>query len=710
MGSVSIKVSATDTSEASTDQIFNLTVQNTNDAPILSLSLADATVNESQVFSYTVPANAFTDVDMGDALTYTVTLASGADLPSWLSFNSTTRSFSGTPLSANVGVIDVMVQAKDAAGAIVLDNFLITVNSNNLNLVGTSGNDTLTGGNGNDTLSGLAGNDSLIGGLGADTMTGGTGNDIYVIDNAGDVISETSTVTTEIDEVQSSISYLLGTNLEKLTLTGTANLDGTGNTLANTLTGNGGNNILDGGTGIDTMIGGLGDDTYVIDVTTDVISEAASAGTDTVKSAITYVLGANSNLENLILTGTAAVNATGNTLANVITGNSAANTLDGGTGADTLIGGAGNDIYTVDNALDIVTENLNEGTDRVNSGIAFSIATIANVESLTLTGTNAINATGNALDNVLTGNTGNNSISGGAGNDTIDGGTGNDTMVGGAGNDIYFVNVATDVVTELANEGTDTINSAVTLSIATLTNIENITLTGTTAINATGNTLDNVLTGNTGNNSITGGVGNDTINGGTGKDTMVGGAGNDVYFVNIATDVVTEIANEGIDTVNSAVTYSLASLANLENVTLTGATAINATGNALANTLVGNSGNNILTGGTGADMLTGGLGADTFDFNAILESLVGTSRDIITDFSRVQIDKIDLSTIDANTALANDQAFLATILTSGAFTATGQLRLVGDILSGNTDSNFATSEFEIQLTGVTTLAATDFIL
>ena len=191
---------------------------------------------------------------------------------------------------------------------------------------------------------------------------------------------------------------------------------------------------------------------------------------------------------------------------------------------------------------------------------------------------------------------------------------------------------------------------------------------------------------------------------------MVGGAGNDVYFVNIATDVVTELANSGADTINSTVTLSIATLVNIENLTLTGAAAINATGNALGNTLLGNSGNNILTGGTGTDVLTGGLGADTFDFNAILESLVGTSRDIISDFSRVQLDKIDLSTIDANTALANDQAFVATILSSGAFTAIGQLRLVGDILSGNTDSNFATSEFEIQLTGVTSLTSADFVL
>ena len=108
--------------------------------------------------------------------------------------------------------------------------------------------------------------------------------------------------------------------------------------------------------------------------------------------------------------------------------------------------------------------------------------------------------------------------------------------------------------------------------------------------------------------------------------------------------------------------------------------------------------------------MTGGLDADTFDFNALLESVVGVNRDVITDFSSVQLDKIDLSTIDANSTLAGDQAFAAAILSSGAFTAEGQLRLVGNILSGNTDSNFATSEFEIQVTGVTTLTGADFIL
>ena len=118
----------------------------------------------------------------------------------------------------------------------------------------------------------------------------------------------------------------------------------------------------------------------------------------------------------------------------------------------------------------------------------------------------------------------------------------------------------------------------------------------------------------------------------------------------------------------------------------------------------------LVQGGLGNDSLSGGLGQDVFDFNAVMESLLGASRDIITDFSHAQLDKIDLSTIDANSNLLDDQAFLSAVLISGAFTSAGQLRLVGSILSGNTDNDFNTSEFEIQLTGIDSLTSADFIL
>ena len=430
----------------------------------------------------------------------------------------------------------------------------LAANVENLTLTGSSGlggtgnalDNVLTGNSGANTLAGGAGNDTLDGGAGSDTMLGGLGNDSYVVGSTGDVVTENLNEGT--DTVQSSATYTLGANVENLTLTGSSAINGTGNALDNVLTGNGGANTLSGGAGNDTYFVGAG----------DTVTESTSAGTDTVISTATWTLA--SNIENLVLGGTSAINGTGNTLNNTLTGNGAANTLSGGTGADTMIGGAGNDTYVVDAAGDVVTELANEGADLVQAGVTYALGT--DVENLTLTGTTAINGTGNGLDNVLTGNSANNTLTGGAGNDTIDGGTGSDTMVGGAGNDSFVVNISTDVVTENAGEGTDLVQSAVTWTLGN--NLENLTLTGTSAINGTGNTLDNWLVGNSAKNSLTGGTGNDTLDGGAGIDTLIGGVGNDVYFVDVSTDVVTENANEGTDTVQSSITWTLGS--NLENL------------------------------------------------------------------------------------------------------------------------------------------------
>ncbi len=143
------------------------------------------------------------------------------------------------------------------------------------------------------------------------------------------------------DTVRSFISFTLAAEFENLTLLGSANIDGFGNSLANTLTGNSGNNLLDGGGGVDSMTGGAGDDTYVVDVSGETISD--SSGIDTVRSFVTYTLG--TSLENLTLLGTATT-GTGNNSDNVIIGNDVANTLSGGSGNDTLDGGLGGDSMT----------------------------------------------------------------------------------------------------------------------------------------------------------------------------------------------------------------------------------------------------------------------------------------------------------------------------------------------------------------------------
>ncbi|MEI9904389.1 MAG: hypothetical protein WDN06_10750 [Asticcacaulis sp.] len=209
------------------------------------------------------------------------------------------------------------------------------------------------------------------------------------------------------------------------------------------LVGSGGNDRLDGGAGADALTGGTGDDTYVVDSTGDKVIELSYEGTDLVLASVSFRLPAN--VENLTLTGTAGINATGNALGNVLTGNSAGNILNGGLGADTLIGGAGNDAYFVDNAGDVVVENAGEGTDRVVSSLSYALG--ANVEQLILTDS-AVTGAGNDLDNQITGTSGNNTLDGKGGNDLLTGGLGADRMLGGTGNDTYVIDDAGDRAVE----------------------------------------------------------------------------------------------------------------------------------------------------------------------------------------------------------------------------------------------------------------------
>jgi Ca2+-binding RTX toxin-like protein len=302
------------------------------------------------------------------------------------------------------------------------------------------------------------------------------------------------------------------------------------------------------------MTGGLGDDIFIVNSVLDVVVEAFGEGTDEIRSgAVFYTLSAN--VENLVLTGAGSNNGTGNALNNILTGNSGNNVLDGGVGADTMTGGLGNDTFVVNSVLDVVVEAAGQGTDVVQSG-AVSHTLSANVENLVLTGAGSNAGTGNTLNNILTGNSGNNVLNGGAGNDT---------MIGGVGNDTYVRDAVGDVLTELAGQGTDTVQSSLIYTL--LANFENLTLTGVGNINGTGNAVVNVLTGNSGNNVLNGGAGADVLSGMGGNDTLVWDASDTTVDGGVGSDTLT-LAGAGL-TLN-LLTVANSKIQNVEVINLTG--------------------------------------------------------------------------------------------------------------------------------------------
>ncbi len=212
--------------------------------------------------------------------------------------------------------------------------------------------------------------------------------------------------------------------------------------------GDGADDTITGDHLIDDMRGGGGGDTYIVQDAADRVYEADVAGVDIVKSSVTYSLSgpmAGQYIENLTLTGTAAINATGNGLANTVTGNDNANVIDGKTGADAMIGNRGNDTFIVDNVGDKIVEFANEGTDTVDVTVSFTLASSNWVELLQTTsasGTAAINLTGNNIGQGIVGNNGVNKISGLGGDDLLFGLGGNDTLAGGAGKDTFQFNTA----------------------------------------------------------------------------------------------------------------------------------------------------------------------------------------------------------------------------------------------------------------------------
>jgi Ca2+-binding RTX toxin-like protein len=385
-----------------------------------------------------------------------------------------------------------------------------------------------------------------------------------------------------------------------LTLTGSSNINATGNGKNNILKGNSGSNVLDGGAGADNMDGGDGNDTYYVDNVGDIVKEVfddSLGGTaDTVLASVTYSLapGTSGNqgygIENLTLTGSSNINATGNGKNNILKGNSGSNVLDGGAGADNMDGGDGNDTYYVDNVGDIVKEvfddSLGGTADTVLASVTYSLApgTSGNqgfgIENLTLTGSSNINATGNGKNNILKGNASANTFFGTAGNDTINGDAGFDAAnysalsnvvtlgafgvlnKGALGTDTLIA-VESIVGSSLLGDTVDHSGASVAPATGTVTNLTTgvVTVNGTAAPlpltftvsqfeNVIGSSFADTITGNSTNNFLNGGAGNDILNGGDGNDTLIGGAGNDILNGGVGADKFRfNFLSEKVDTI-----------------------------------------------------------------------------------------------------------------------------------------------------------------
>jgi Ca2+-binding RTX toxin-like protein len=384
-----------------------------------------------------------------------------------------------------VDALDVLNELADGGTDTVQSNVSWTLGANfeRLRLAGVAAANA-TGNELANVLTGNGADNVLDGGGAADRMIGRAGNDTYAVDRSGDQVVELAGE--GVDTVRSPVSFTLPAAVEKLVLTGTAAISGTGNELANAITGNAapnlllglaGDDTLDGGAGADTMRGGDGNDTYYVDNTADLADESPAqdalprapallprdpatggANIDTVISQVSYTLRAN--IENLELTGSDDLTGTGNELDNLITGNDGDNvlsglagvdiidgglgndTIDGGAGDDTVGGGPGDDTFTVD-AGDTVLEYSGEGTDTVQSAVAWTLA--SQLEVLLLTGSTAVNGNGNSVANTLTGNSGANQLKGLGSNDTLVGSGGADTLTGGTGSDSMTGGGAADV-------------------------------------------------------------------------------------------------------------------------------------------------------------------------------------------------------------------------------------------------------------------------
>jgi len=623
VGALSLRVTATDTSEESVSDDFELTVVNVNDAPVVANSIVNQTTLEDEVFSFTVPANTFADVDAGDILTYRATLADGLALPSWLTFNPASQTFSGTPGNDNVGTISLKVTATDTSNASVSSGFnLEVINVNDVPVVvnpianqttledaafsftvpvntfkdidtGDSLTYSATLANGSALPSWLSFNASTM------TFSGTPTNDhveilslkVTATDLAGASISSSFDLTvTNVNDAPVVVNPIANQSTLEDAL---FNFTVPSNTFKDI-------DVGDALTYSATMSDGAALPSWMtFDAATMTFSGTPTnhdVGTLSLEVTATDAAGVNvSNDFNLEVVNINDAPVVANPIANqttledeIFSFTVPANTfadVDAGdslTYSATLADGSALPCWLKFDAATMTFSGTPNVTGKISIKITASdscAASASNTFDLDIRkiyyGTNCCDFIVTCCDNdLIYALNGIDTVYSGAGDDIIYGGNCNDFLFGECGNDLIY--------------------------------------------------------GENDNDNLYGGSGNDTLVGGTGADDMIGGSGNDTYIVDklpsglfnlIPGDTVTEYYNDGMDTVESSVTYTLGS--NVENLTLTGTSEINGTGNSLnnvlsgngaANTLTGNAGTDILEGAQGNDILNGGSGSDSYLF------------------------------------------------------------------------------------------------
>ncbi|MCR6500386.1 putative Ig domain-containing protein [Shinella sp. CPCC 101442] len=674
VGTLLIRVTATDTSGAAGSETLTLVVQNVNDDPQVVAAIPTRTATEDQPFSYTVPAGTFIDPDTSDTLAYSTKLANGSALPAWLKFNPTTRTFSGTPDNDAVGTLAIRMTATDASGKTAGTTFNLTVTNVNDDpqVAATIPAQTAT-------------EDKAF------TYTAPSG--IFIDPDKADTLSYSAKLASG-----SALPGWLKFNPATRTFSGTPDNDAVGTLAVRMIAADTGGRTAQ--TTFNLTVANVNDAPQIAAVIPAQKATEDKAYTYSVPSTV-FVDPDKADT----LTYSAKL-ASGSALPGWLKFNPATRTFSGTPDNDAV------------GVLSIRMIATDTGGRTAQTTFALTVANVNDRPILPATTAAAtfenaplfLNVLSRAHDDdgdVLTVTAA--SVRSGFGSVSIaaDGRLRYDPTLA-ANQNIGAGEAKAVVIRYTVSDGKGgTAAADITLTVK-----------GISPDIFKGGAGNDTLRGSKDGDVLYGYSGHDTLDGGTGADRLYGSIGNDTYVVDNLKDVTGENANEGTDLVKASINWTLS--ANTENLTLTGAARINGIGNTVANTLVGNTGDNVLdgragddtlTGGRGADDLYGGAGKDLFVFLTAADSTVATAgRDTIFDFTKG--DRMDLRPIDANLKLAADQAFTF-IGTEKFHKKAGELRydkaLSDTYIYGDTNGD-GLADFAIHLDDPVILVAGDFML